>query len=267
MLTHNLLNRSSRSLWTGLFGLSLLVLPVMAQQFSVAPMVTITGGQGNSSKGSINVANKGREPLRVRMYAESFTYDAKKGFVFVQADERSAVPYLQFSPREMEIPPGVTRNVRVAVTLPANLPDREYRAAIFVEDLKEQSVGTSSGSTVAIKARVASVFFFSKGSTDADVQVSAAVWDASSQRVNLVMSNKGTRTAYPEVIWKLEKNGKEVAKNTIRGIIVQSQNSREFALKNEGNPMALSSGQYNLSGSIAVAGKRTVPFNIPVIVP
>jgi hypothetical protein len=31
--------------------------------------------------------------------------------------------------------------------------------------------------------------------------------------------------------------------------------------------MALSSGQYNLSGSIAVAGKRTVPFNIPVIVP
>jgi P pilus assembly chaperone PapD len=212
MLMHALFDRRLSFVWAGLLGGNLLALPVVAQQFSVAPMVTITGGQGNSQKGSINVVNKGKEPLRVRIYAESFTYDAKKGFVFIPADERSAVPYLQFSPREMEIPPGVTRNVRVAVTLPANLPDREYRAAIFIEDLQEQSVGTVSGSTVSIKARVASVFFFSKGSTDADVQVSAAVWDASSQRVNLVMSNKGSRTAYPEVIWKLEKNGKEVAK-------------------------------------------------------
>jgi P pilus assembly chaperone PapD len=157
MSINSFFSKKTKFLWIGLLSGIFFSLPVMAQQFSVAPMVTIVSTQGNSSKSSINVVNKGKEPLRVRVYAESFTYDSKKGFVFTQSDERSAVPYLQFSPREMEIPPGVTRNVRVSVTLPASLPDREYRAAVFIEDLKELVVLVSYLSRLVLPLYFSSV--------------------------------------------------------------------------------------------------------------
>jgi hypothetical protein len=254
-------------------GIQLLsTLPATSQNFTLSPMVAISTAKGGQSRGSINVTNNAQEPVRMRVYAESFTYDQKKGFVSTAKDNRSAVPYLNFSPRELVIPPGVTRNVRVAVTLPPSLPDQEYRAAVFVEELKTKDIQTvnspANSQKVSISLRIASVFFFSKGSNSiANIQARTASWNPTEKVVAVLLENTGKKTARPEVSWHIEKNGQVVAKDNINGVIIQAENSREIILHNNGKSPDLARGEYKIVGDIINSGQKPIAFSLPLIVP
>ncbi len=254
------------------FGLSVFtaistIAPVKAEQYNVAPMVTIATAKSGQAKGSINVTNSGKEPLRMRIYAEDFTYDRKQGFTSTGNHAKSAIPYLQFSPRELVIPPGVTRNVRVGTTLLPSLPDGEYRAVLFVEDLKEQDVKANTGNAVIIKTRVASVFYVSKGAASADLQVNTAIWDNTAKKLNIVLSNKGKKTDYTTINWQVGKDGKQIAKDRILGVLVQSENEREVTLQVGEKNLSLPSGNYTLSGEIVTDKNKSTPFNVKVDIP
>lgn len=241
----------------------------VAGYFSVSPMVTISDTKGSQSKGVINVTNSGTEPVRMRIYAEDFTYERKRGYVAAPKHERSAIPYLQFSPRELTVPPGVTRNVRVGITLPPSAPDGEYRAAIFVDELREEEVKTDAPkkNQLDLLARVASVFFISKGGVKANLQVNSAVWNSQQKTLNIVLTNKGEKSAYPDVNWKISQNGKEVINDNILGVVLQSGTEREVTLKSENKNLSLPSGNYQLSGEIVNRGQKPVPFSIGVFIP
>jgi hypothetical protein len=256
-------------LGTGLVANLLVAAPLLAQQFTVSPLVTIVDAKNGQARGLISVLNKAKDPLRMRIYAESFTYDQKKGFVFIPKDERSAISYLQFSPREIEIPPGVTRNIRVGVSLPPSLPDQEYRVAVFVEDLKERAVKPAgvNNNVLLIKARVASIFFFGKGNGVASVQAKAISWDVASKKASILLENQGARSAYPDVDWRITRNGQEIAQNSIRGVVVQSQNSREVEVNLGDKLTDLAQGEYNMSGTIRVRDQKLVPFDLKFVVP
>jgi P pilus assembly chaperone PapD len=251
----------------GVFNAISIIAPVKAEQYNVAPMVTISTAKSGQAKGSINVTNSGKEPLRMRVYAEDFTYDRKQGFTSTGNHAKSAVPYLQFSPRELVIPPGVTRNVRVGTTLLPSLPDGEYRAVLFVEDLKERDVKANAGNAVIINTRIASVFYVSKGTTSADVQVNTAVWDNTAKKLNIVLSNKGKKTDYPNINWQISKDGQQVAKDRVLGVLVQSENERELPLKIGDKDLSLTSGNYTLSGEIFTDKNKSTPFNVKVDIP
>jgi hypothetical protein len=248
------------------------ILPAVAQNFTLSPMVTISTAQGGRSRGSINVTNNASEPVRMRVYAESFTYDRKQGFVSTPKDERSAVPYLNFSPRELVIQPGVTRNVRVAVTLPPSSPNQEYRAVVFVEELKAKDIQSANSPAnnqkLAISLRVASVFFFSKGSdSPANLQMRTAIWNPTNKKVAMLVENTGKQTARPEVSWRIEKNGQAVAKDVINGVIIQAENSREIILQTNGKSPNLTRGEYRIVGDIINNGQKPIAFSLPLIVP
>lgn len=252
----------------GLTNSLFVALPLLAQQFTVSPLVTIVEAKNGQARATISVINQAKDPLRMRVYTESFTYDKQKGFTFTAKDERSAAPYLQVSPREIEIPPGVTRNIRVAVSLPPSLPNQEYRVAVFLEDLKEKSIKpNASNNVLLIKARVASVFFFSKGNNTANIQARTTIWNAESKKISVLLENKGSKTAYPDIDWKIDRNGKEIATDSIRGVIIQSQNSREVEVNFSDKLPKLTSGEYNLSGVIRVQDQKPAPFNLKIIVP
>jgi hypothetical protein len=252
-------------------GIQLLgILPVVAQNFTLSPMVTIATAKGGQSRGSINVTNNAQEPVRMRVYAESFAYDRQKGFTFTPKDNQSAVPYLSFSPRELVIQPGVTRNIRIAVTLPPSLPNQEYRAAVFVEELKAKDViqPTASTQKVALSLRIASVFFFSKGGDSiANIQAHTASWNATDRKVAVLLENTGKQTARPEVSWRIEKNGQIVAKDVINGVIVQADNSREIILQANGKSPDLGKGEYRIVGDIVNNGRKPIAFSLPLIIP
>jgi P pilus assembly chaperone PapD len=257
----------------GLFLTSLQMLSAatnaVAGSFNISPMVTISDAKGSQAKGSINVSNSGKEPLRMRVYAEDFTYTRTTGYVPSSKHERSAIPYLQFSPRELTVPPGVTRNVRVGITLPPSAPDGEYRAAIFVEELREQEVKTDAPkkNQVVMLARVASVFFIAKGGVKADLQVNSAVWNNQQKTLNIVLTNQGKKSAYPNVFWKIVQNGKEVTDGSILGVVSQSGNDREVTLRSKDKNLSLPSGKYQLSGEIVNDRQKPVPFSIGVSIP
>jgi hypothetical protein len=239
-----------------------------AQNFTVSPMITLAESKGGQAKSSVIVTNNAREPLRLRVFAEDFTYDRTKGFAIIKSHNRSAVPYLQFSPRELVVPPGVTRNIRVSTILPPSTPNGEYRVVLFLEDLKEKQIqNTGNSNPVVMKAKVASVFYISKGSIRADVQANSAIWDNKAKKLALVLSNKGQRSAYPNVDWKIEKDGKEIAKSVIAGVVLQSESDREVTLQNVNNSLSLSSGVYNLSGEISNVDKQKIPFSLKVTIP
>jgi hypothetical protein len=233
--------------------------------FNISPMVNILSLRGGKAKGVINVANNGKGPLRMRIYSENFTYERSKGFVTTDNHPQSAVNYLQFAPRELIVPPGITRNVRVGTTIPANLPDGEYRAAIFVEDLNEKDITNSQGQQIKLQARVACVFYFSKGATKSDLSMAAAIWHPASKDLMMVLGNKGKKTSYPAVNWRLEKEGKVVAEEKISGILLQSQTEREIALQL--TAVRPTAGNYALVGEIKEANQKPIPFNIKVVIP
>jgi hypothetical protein len=251
---------------------SLSTLPVEAQSFILSPVITITTTKGGQSRASLNVTNNASEPLRVRVYAESFSYEQKQGFMFIPKDSRSAVPYINFSPRELVIAPGVTRNVRVAVTLPSSLPNQEYRAAVLVEELRSKDIqavnGISGNQKLSISFRVASVFFFSKGSDSiANIQTRTAIWNTMDKKVAVLIENSGKQTASTDISWRIEKNGQIVAKNNISGLIIQAENSREIVLRTKEKSPDLVRGEYRIVGDIVNGGQKPITFNLPLIVP
>jgi hypothetical protein len=248
------------------------ILPAAAQNFTLSPLVTISTARSGQSKGSLNVTNNAQEPVRMRVYAESFAYDRKQGFISTPKDDRSAVPYLNFSPRELVIPPGVTRNVRVAVTLPASLPNQEYRAAVFVEELKSQDIqavnSPANSQKVSVRLRIGAVFFFSKGSNNiANIQARIADWNSTDKKVTLLIENTGKQTTRPAVSWQIEKNGQAIAKDKIDGIIIQAENSREIILQTNGKSPDLTRGEYKIVGDIVNSGQKPIAFSLPLIVP
>lgn len=241
----------------------------LAGSFSLSPMVTISDAHSGQAKGSINVSNNGKEPLRMRVYAEDFSYNRTKGYSDISSHGNSAIPYLQFSPRELTVPPGVTRNVRVGIALPASAPDGEYRAAIFVEELREQEVKTDAPkkNRVVMLAQVASLFFISKGGVKANLQANTAVWNNQQKTLNIVLTNQGKKSAYPNVNWKISQNGKEVNNGNISGAIVQAEKDREVTLRLKDKDLTLAAGSYQLSGEIVNGDQKPTPFSFGVVIP
>jgi P pilus assembly chaperone PapD len=234
--------------------------------FSISPMVNILALRNGQAKGVINVTNQGQDPLRVRVYSENFTYDRSQGYTTTDNHPQSAVNYLQFSPRELVVPPGITRNVRVGTSLPGNLPDGEYRAAIFIEDLKEREISSDSGGQrIAVQTRVASVFYFNKGQTTSELSIASATWRSPNRELLLLLSNKGKKTSYPIISWRLEKDGKVAIQDKILGILLQSQTERELTLKLAS--AKLSPGNYTFIGELQEDSQKTVPFNLKVMIP
>ncbi len=247
-------------------------LPAAAQDFTLSPLVTISTAKSGKSRGSLNVTNHAKEPVRMRIFAESFAYDRKKGYVQTPKDDRSAVPYLNFSPRELTVLPGVTRNVRVAVTLPPSLPNQEYRAAVFIEELKARDVqninSPASNQKVSVRLRIGAVFFFNKGSDNiANLQARSMIWNPIDKKAALLIENTGKQTARPIVSWQIEKNGQKVTKDNINGVIIQAENSREVVLQTNGKSLDLTRGEYRIVGDIINDGQKPIAFSLPLIVP
>jgi hypothetical protein len=240
--------------------------PSKKSSFSISPMVNILSLRNGQAKGVINITNQGQDPLRLRVYSENFTYDRSQGYTTTDNHPQSAINYLQFSPRELVVPPGVTRNVRVGTSIPGNVPDGEYRAAIFIEDLKEREISSESGGQrVAVQTRVASVFYFNKGQTNSNLSMTSATWQQPKNELLLLLSNKGKKTSYPIISWRLEKDGKVATQDKILGILLQSQTERELPIKLAS--AKLPPGNYTFAGELQEAGQKPVPFNLKVAIP
>jgi hypothetical protein len=248
---------------------TILSFPALAQtvSISVSPMVTIQPIKGAQSRSSFSVTNSSTIPIRTRIYAQDFDYDRSEGYTKTETHSNSASPYLQFSPKELVIAPGVTREVRVSITIPPSQPDREYRVAVFTEDLTEREITSTKTQVVTIiRPQIASIFYISKGNLTPELSAIGAIWDPKNKKPRLLLKNKGKASAYPDVEWKLSQGNKEVAGSTIFGVVLQAERERLSDI-NTFSETPLQPGQYTLAGEVNSKDGKKIPFSFSLTVP
>ena len=242
---------------------------VQAQVVSlnVSPMVTITKLNSSQAKASFSVTNEGQAPLRVRIYAQDFDYDREDGYRKIGDHPYSAKPYVQFSPRELVVAPGVTRDVRVNVIIPPSRPDGEYRVAIFTQDLTERKIDGSNTKLVTfVRPQIASIFFITKGSQLPKLSAESVGWNLEGTRPRLVFKNIGAASAYLGFNWQLKQGDREISRNEVSGVVLQA--GKERAVDININPATkLAPGNYTLVGEIENNNDKKVPFSLSLTVP
>lgn len=184
-----LANGLSGGLMIGLLTLLHGSLPATAQ-VRLAPLFLEEQVERGRARGVITLTNITEQPIRVRLYAEPFTY-RREGFVSLADSPADLSPYLQFSPREVEIAPGREQRIRLLGTFPPSLADGEYRAVVFAEELVPQS---GSNRSVALRARVGSTVYMRQGALSADISGQSAQVIAEDQSVDLIVANRGQAT-------------------------------------------------------------------------
>ncbi len=248
------------------------ILPLMyagsAQaQIGISPMVIETQENGGQSQATINVINNTNKPFRARVYAESFTYEKDQGFNTIPQNSESLVPYLKFSPRELNVPAGVTRRVRLNVQLPANLPAGEYRSAIFTENLEQQEQKDRKGIITTVSTRIGVTMFVRKGEHSPKISITTAEWLPEKSQILMTMNNAGKASAYPEVNWTITQAGATVKTGKVSATGIVPNSDRTVNINIPKQELKLKPGKYQLSGNLtwgAPENKTTVPFAVGV---
>lgn len=233
-------------------------------QVGISPLVIEKQVDRGQAQATINVTNNTNEPFRARIYVEPFTYNREKGFEILPSSPRDLTPYLQFSPRELEVPPGVSRRVRLIVRFPPSLPEGEYRSVIFTENLKEVVSEDAQGNITAIATRIGVILFVRKGNIAPNLAVTNASWDSNRQQIQLVIQNSGQASAYPTTSWTLKQGGATIrtGNTSPSGVIAESERLILLPINSSQNETPLPPGVYQLTGEL-IGGTESQPTKTP----
>ena len=253
---------------TSVFLSALTLFPsVVKAQVGVSPLVIQSKAQRGQAQGMITIKNTGNTRKRVRLYAQPFTYSRNSGFQTLKSSPNDLTPYLQFSPRELTIPPKTQRRVRLYTRIPPNLPDGELRAVVFNETLKQ--VKDTAGNNVALKTRIGVTVFVANGNTAPELKVHKASFNRKKKQIQLLVRNQGNGTVKPKIRWKLSRGKTVINTGETQESFVISQSDRNLLLNFPGKKQ-LASGFYQLSGNLEwKEGKdiRKLPFKVNVTIP
>jgi P pilus assembly chaperone PapD len=240
-------------------------------QVSLSPLKIEVKTNRGQAQAVINITNTSNETFRARVYAESFTYNRDKGFETLPSSPSDLRPYLQFSPRELVVPPGTTRRVRLNARLAPSLPNGEYRSMIFTEPLKQNTVTDGNGNKTTIVTRVGSAFFVRKGDVRPNLTVDSARWNPEAKKIQILVRNTGKASAYTSIKWTLKQGGTIVKSGESPDTGIVPDGDRNLILnQSKKDELALSPGTYQLSGELLWGednGKSKLPFKLDLTVP
>lgn len=224
-------------------------------QVSLSPMIIDLQANRGQSQSSINISNSSDEPFRARVYAQPFTYDRNTGFKTLSSSPNDLNPYLQFSPRELIVPPGVTRKVRLITHFPPNLPDGEYRSVVFTEKLEETK--DSNGNKVNVATRIGATVYVRQGSLSPKIVADNAEWNPQKQQIQLLVKNTGKASARAAVKWTLRQGNKVIKQGNVDPNFIIAESDRYIPLNlPQQKESAIASGEYELSGELVWGDKN-----------
>ncbi|RDH50660.1 P pilus assembly protein, chaperone PapD [Fischerella thermalis] len=240
-------------------------------QVRISPMVIETQVNRNQAEGVINVTNITNEPFRARVYVQPFAYNRDTGFETLSSSPTDLSPYLQFSPRELIVPPGTTRRIRLIAQLPPHLPEGEYRVVVFTENLQEMKTSDQKGNVVNIRGKVGSTFYVRKGKLSPQLIIDSSSFDLEKNQIKLLVRNIGKASVLPTATWTLKQQGSIIRSGKIQptGITALSDRYLFLNLADTGKT-AIAPGKYELSGELIwgqAPNQTSLPFNMNLIVP
>ena len=228
-------------------------------QFRISPMVVNTESKKGVARSIINVSNTSKKPIRVRLSAQPFTYE-EDGFTVLESSEADLSPYLTFAPKELLIQPGQKRRVRLLTRLLPSQQNKEYRAVIFAEQLRE----TTSNVGMTVNSRIGVTVFVSPDGSRPELTASTVNYDAEEKTFKTIVENNGARTVRPIVQWELMKGKESVAKGATSNYTVVANGKRNipFQLESELADLELS-GEYQVQGNIVLGDPRRPIQEVP----
>lgn len=242
---------------------------------SISPMVVETEAKRNQAQGRFTVSNPNAENFRARVYTSPFTYDKETGFKALSSSPKDLTPYLQFSPRELQVAASSKRNIRFVVRFPPKLPDGEYRTMIFTENLQKGTVTkTDTASNVTLQTniipRIGVALYVRKGDVSPNLTPDSARFDPKSNKIQLLVRNSGKASAIVAGNWKLKKGKKTIQKGNISDTTVLAEGERYLKVQSRNKSQSkLAPGEYQLTGELGwgVNKKKRIPFSINVTIP
>lgn len=244
---------------------------VASSQVGISPLSIELKANRGQAQGIIDVSNNSSEPFRARVYTEPFTYSRDLGFQTLPSSPADLTPYLQFSPRELVVPPGVTRRVRLIVRFPPSIADGEYRTVIFTENLEENTTQDTQGNAVTIATRVGVTVYVRQGDVSPNLSVASGSWNREKQQIQVLVSNTGQASARTAINWTLKQGDTVVTRGNLAPTAIITESDRNLLLNYPapGEP-APSPGEYQLTGELVWHqdnNQTTVPFSVNLNIP
>ena len=254
---------------------SFLASGIAKANISISPMVVETEAKRGQAQGRITVSNPSAKNFRARVYTSPFTYDKETGFKTLSESPKDLTPYLQFSPRELQVEASRKRNIRFIVRFPPSLPDGEYRTMIFTENLQRGTITeTDSKTNVTLQTniipRIGVALYVRKGNVSPNLSFPSARVNPKTNKIQLLVSNKGKASAIVAGDWKLKKGKEVIQKGNISDTTVLAEGERYVIAKSlSKNQSKLAPGEYQLTGELGwgVNKKNRVPFTVDVTIP
>ena len=254
---------------------SFLLSGIAKANISISPMVVETEAKRGQAQGRITVSNPDSQDFRARVYTSPFTYDKETGFKTLDSSPKDLAPYLQFSPRELQVGASRKRNIRFIVRFPPSLPDGEYRTMIFTENLQRGTITeTDSKTNVTLQTniipRIGVALYVRKGDVSPNLNFASARVNPKTNKIQLLVSNKGKASAIVAGDWKLKKGKEVIQKGNISDTTVLAEAERYVTAKSlNKNQSKLAPGEYQLTGELGwgVNKKERIPFNVNVTIP
>jgi len=243
---------------------------------AISPLVIETAAKQGQAQGTITVTNGSAKSFRARVYTESFTYDLQTGFKLLDSSPFDLTPYLQFSPRELEVPGTDNRRIRFVVRFPPSLPDGEYRTMLFTENLEatfQEEQDSSKGAIfrTAIVPRIGVAVYVRKGNISHNLTAVNARFDSKSQQLQLLVNNSGKASVITQGEWTIKKGDKQIYNGRGIDTTVVAEGERYLAVdySNAAKKIQLEPGEYQLSGNLGWGVNQTnkIPFSVKFIVP
>ncbi|MEM7715570.1 MAG: hypothetical protein AAF349_18690 [Cyanobacteria bacterium P01_A01_bin.68] len=254
---------------------SFLLSGIAKANISISPMVVETESKRGQAQGRITLSNRDSQDFSARVYTSPFTYDKETGFKTLSESPKDLTPYLQFSPRELQVGASRKRNIRFIVRFPPSLPDGEYRTMIFTENLQKGTITeTNSETNVTLQTniipRVGVALYVRKGDVSPNLNFTSARVNPKTNQIQLLVNNKGKASAIVAGDWKLKKGKEVIQKGNIYDTTVLAEGERYLSAKSlSKNQSKLAPGEYQLTGELGwgVNKKNRVPFTVDVTIP
>lgn len=261
----NLINNICKLLITTIIFLNILPLKPLNANLSLAPIyLEITNNQQSRNTGVLTVGNTSDQPIRISLSTTFFNYDYNGVFQRLNTGEYDLTNYLIYTPREITIPPHNFQRIRLQTTLPSNLPEGEYRVAIFAETL-QTNANQNSNYQVNLTTRIGSAIYVRNGNLSPNINISTVNFNPENQQLRLLVNNTGNATAIANIKWQLSQNGNVTI--TGKGGGSYLPNSETNSLLKPDQNVNLTGENYQLTGEMIYQENDreiTLPFNFNI---
>lgn len=244
-------------------------LPTTAQ-VSLSPLMVVMDLQNGQGQQLITVRNRTDNAYRARIYTEPFTYTSN-GLQSLSSSDMDLTPYLVFSPREVQLQPKTERTVRLVAKVPREIQNKELRAVLYVQDLREVALTSPDAiAQAAISSRIGMPIYARIGNVAPSLTVVGAQYQPDQKRVAIRVKNTGLGSTRAWINWTFSGQGQQPLEGRETPSSIVASSERDIYIENNPNLQNIKPGTYEIKGSLETERERnnlTFPFSLTITVP